>query len=83
MKNPLMTLFNSSTNAIQPVLLQQEIKYSRSVIHASIQASGRAINEALGVMDDSVLDEFLATEAGKKWMDGFRQYAAHAVMKVI
>ena len=83
MKNPLMTLFAPGDKAAQPILLQQEIKYSRSVIHASIQVSGRAINEALGITEDAVLDEFLTTDAGKKWAEGFRAYAIHALSKVI
>ena len=64
-------------------LLSQEIKYSRSVIHASIQASARAINEALGVTDEALTDEFLATDAGKKWADGFRQYSIHVLSKTL
>lgn len=66
-----------------PALLSTEIKYTRSVIHASIQASAKAINEALGVSDDALCDEFLATEAGKRWADGFRQYAIHVLSKSI
>lgn len=66
-----------------PALLSTEIKYTRSVIHASIQASARAINEALGVTDDTLLDEFLATDGGKRWAQGYREYAMHVLGKTI
>lgn len=64
-----------------PALLTTEIKWNRSVIHASIQASARAINEALGIENDALLDEFLLTEAGKTWQRGFRDYATHVLAK--
>lgn len=83
MKNPLVSLGIMGEKTPTPILLHQDIKYSRSVIHASIQASGRAINEALGISDDTLLDEFLATDAGKRWAEGFRQYAIHVLSKTV
>lgn len=65
------------------LLLKTEITYTRSVIHACIQSSGRTINEALGAGDDALLDEFLATDAGKRWAQGFREYAIHVLSKSI
>lgn len=66
-----------------PALLTTEIKFTRSVIHASIQASAKAINEALGVTDDALCDEFLQTEAGKRWACGFREYAIHCLSRTL
>lgn len=79
-----MSLFGGGKEKAQlPALLATEIKYTRSVIHASIQASARAINEALGVTDDVLLDEFLGTDAGKRWAQGFREYAMHCLSKTL
>ncbi len=66
-----------------PVLLTTEITFTKSVIHACIQQSGRELNAALGVDDQTLLDQFLATDAGKKWMQGFREYAIFALGKTV
>ena len=78
-----MKLFGGVDKPQLPALLATEIKYTRSVIHASVQASGRAINEALGVADEALLDQFLETEAGKRWTQGFREYAIFVLGKTI
>lgn len=66
-----------------PALLAADIKFTRSVIHASVQASARAINDALGITDEALLDEFLQSEAGKRWQQGFREYAIHSLSKTL
>lgn len=65
----------------KPLLLSTEIKFTKSVIHACVQQAGREINDALGVADGAVLDQFLITDAGKKWVHGFREYAIFALSK--
>lgn len=67
----------------QPLLLGTEIKFTKSVIHACVQHAGREINEALGVTDQTLLDQFLATDAGKRWQQGFREYAIFVLGKAI
>lgn len=81
MKNPLVAMGLIGDKQGAPLLLQTDIKYTRSVIHASVQASARAINEALGIDNDAALDEFLQTDAGKSWQRGFRDYAIHCLAK--
>ena len=81
MKNPLQVLGLIGDKTPTPLLLNADIKYTRSVIHASVQASARAINEALGIDNDAALDEFLQTEQGKSWQRGFRDYAIHCLAK--
>ena len=78
-----MSLFGGAKKDNAPALLTTEIKYTRSVIHASVQASAGAINEALGVTDPAFLDEFLTTDAGQRWLQGFRDYAMHVLAKTI
>lgn len=78
-----MSLFGGGAKAQPLALMGAEINFTRSVIHASVQASARAINEALGVSDQVLVDEFLATEAGKRWLQGFREYAIHVLSKTI
>lgn len=65
----------------KPIILTQEITFTKSVIHACVQHAGREINDALGVDDRSLLDQFLTTEAGKAWIRGFREYAIFALGK--
>lgn len=77
-----MSIFGEKKPQV-PALLGTEIKFTRSVIHASIQASAKAINDALGITDDALCDEFLQTEAGKRWACGFREYAIHVLSKTI
>ena len=67
----------------EPVLLRTEITYTKSVMHACIKHAGREINAALGVDDDALLDQFLTTDAGKKWLQGFREYAIFALGKTV
>lgn len=67
----------------QPLLLGTEIKFTKSVIHACVQHAGREINDALGVTDQTLLDQFLATDAGKRWQQGFREYAIFVLGKAI
>lgn len=64
-------------------LLLTEIVYNKSVIHACIQHTGREIGDALGVGDPALLDQFLATEAGKRWHQGFREYAIFVLGKTV
>ena len=78
----VLKLFNQPKGQGE-LLLRTEINYTRSVIHACIQSSGKTINEALGIEDETLLDEFLATDAGKTWANGFRQYAIHVLSKTI
>lgn len=81
MLDKLKTFITAKPTQQMPALLTTEIKWNRSVIHASIQASARAINEALGIENDALLDEFLQTEAGKNWQRGFRDFATHVLAK--
>lgn len=67
----------------QPLLLGTEIKFTKSVIHACVQHVGREINDALGVTDQTLLDQFLTTNAGKRWQQGFREYAIFVLGKAI
>lgn len=62
-------------------LLAMSINVTKSCIHAAAQTAGREINEALGVSNIALLDEFLKTDAGKAWLNGFRQYAIHVLAK--
>ena len=66
-----------------PALLQQEINYTRSVIHSCAQASIRAINESLGVADPNLADEYLPTTEGHALMRGLRGYAIFALGKTL
>ena len=81
----MITLFASkaqlASKSQAPALLAQEITYTRSVIHHCVQASARAINEALGSDDPALVDEFLASELGKRWLQGFRDYAIHVLAR--
>jgi hypothetical protein len=88
MTNPITDLLNKPrpkavTPAQQPLLLSTEIQFTKSVIHACVQHAGREINEALGVTDQALLDQFLATEAGKRWLQGFREYAIYVLGKSV
>lgn len=81
-----MTILNQLTaksptpiRPAEPLLLQTEIKFTKSVIHACVQASARDMNDALGVTDPALLDKFLATEPGKKWMQGFKDYIIYSL----
>lgn len=65
----------------QPLMLRNEITWTKSVLHACIQQSSRDINAALGVSDDKLLDEYLTTAAGKQWLQGFREYAIYVLGK--
>jgi hypothetical protein len=67
----------------EPLLLRTEIKYERSVIHSCVQHTGRELNAALGLTDETLLDQYIATDAGKKWVAGFREYAIFALSKTI
>lgn len=71
------------TEPTQPLLLRTEIKFERSVIHSCIQHAGKELNAALGLTDETLLDQYLATDAGKKWVAGFREYAIFALSKTI
>ena len=81
MKNPLVSLGIVGEKTPTPHLLTTEIKYQRSVIHAALQASARSINDVFGVENDALLDEFLATQGGKDWLRGFKDYAAFVLAK--
>jgi len=70
-------------SSVEPLLLRTEIKFERSVIHACIQHTGRELNAALDLTDETLLDQFIATDAGKKWVAGFREYAIFALGKTI
>lgn len=73
----------SDLPAQQPLLLATEIRFTKSVIHACVQHAGREINDALGVTDETLLDQFLATDAGKRWQQGFREYAIFVLGKAL
>lgn len=62
-------------------LLAVPMNVSKSCIHAAAQSAAKDINDALGVANPVLLDEFLKTDAGKTWMNGFRQYAIHVLAK--
>jgi hypothetical protein len=62
-------------------LLSTQISITKSCIHAAAQTAGRDINDALGISNPVLLDDFLKTDAGKAWLNGFRQYAIHALAK--
>jgi len=69
--------------AAEPLLLKTEIQFTKSVVHACIQQSARELNAALGITDEALLDQFLATDAGKKWTQGFREYAVYVLSKTV
>jgi RNase P/RNase MRP subunit POP5 len=79
----LTSLGQKQTAQIQPLLLRTEIKFERSVIHATVQHAAREINAALGVTNEALLDQFTQTDAGKKWLAGFREYAIFALGKTV
>lgn len=76
-----MALFGKDKHQI-PALLTQEVVFTKSVFAFCIKASATAINEALGVSDPALLEEYLKTEGGKKWQEGLRGYASHVVLKM-
>lgn len=67
----------------EPLLLRTEITATRSVINAAIQLAAREMNATLGVSDETLLDQFLQTEAGKRWLQGFREYAVFGLTKTV
>lgn len=79
----IMNAISGGKAAQEPILLKTEIQFTRSVVHHCIQSSARDLNAALGVTDETLLDQFLATDAGKKWTQGFREYAVYVLSKTV
>ena len=73
----------SGSKAQEPLLLRTEINFTRSVVHACVQHSARDLNAALGVSDETLLDQFLQTDAGRKWLQGFREYVIFSLGKTV
>jgi len=85
-ENKMTSIMNAITGgkaAPEPLLLKTEITFTKSVVHACIQQSARELNAALGISDETLLDQFIATDAGKKWTQGFREYAIFALGKTV
>jgi len=79
----IMNAITGTKAAPEPILLKTEIQFTKSVVHACIQQSARELNAALGITDEALVDQFLTSDAGKKWAQGFREYAIFALGKTV
>ncbi|TXH44473.1 MAG: hypothetical protein E6Q97_32595 [Desulfurellales bacterium] len=79
----IMTTITGGKPTSEPLLLKTDIQFTKSVVHHCIQNSARDLNAALGITDEALLDQFLATDAGKKWTQGFREYAVFVLSKTV
>ena len=75
-----MALFGKSQAVQQPLLLTQ-IDFTKSMIHAASQSVGHILCDGIGHANSADWDEFIQSEAGKRFVQGIRDGAVHLLSK--